>query len=152
MSPVAFLDVNVPIYAAGRPNPLKGPCAQILALSAQHPKLFVTDAEVLQELIHHYLVLHRWSRQGRHVFLPFAKLMQGRVEPVFGSDAEEAARLADQYTGLGARDLLHAAVMKRLGITRVISADTDFDRLPDLERLDPSEVATWQDTLTEPEL
>ena len=53
-----FLDTNVPIYAAGRPHALKKPCAQILMLVAERPHAFLTDAEVLQELLHRYLALH----------------------------------------------------------------------------------------------
>ncbi len=40
MSPAAFLDANVPIYAAGRPHSLKEPCARILLLVAERPQAF----------------------------------------------------------------------------------------------------------------
>ena len=65
MSPAAFLDASVPTYAASRAHPLKGPCIQVLLLAAEHPQAFVTDAEVLQELLHRYLALRLWT-QGRH--------------------------------------------------------------------------------------
>jgi predicted nucleic acid-binding protein len=146
MSPVLFLDANVPIYAAGRPHPLKEPCAQILALVARHPREFVTDAEVLQELLHRYLALGVWS-QGRIAFTHFAEVMRERVEPVSGEDVELAASMADQPLGLAARDLLHAAVMARLEIRQIVSADADFDRLVDLERLDPADLAVWRETV-----
>lgn len=143
MSPAAFLDANVPIYAAGRPHSLKAPCAQILLLVAEHPQSFVTDAEVLQELLHRYLALRLWP-QGREVFRLFAELMQERIETVQAADVERAADLADAYPELGGSDLLHAAIMERLHVRRVISADTDFDRLPEVERLDPAQVRDWR--------
>jgi uncharacterized protein len=143
MSPAAFLDANVPIYAAGRPHPLKEPCAQILLLVAQYPQAFVTDAEVLQELLHRYLALRLWS-QGRMAFRHFAEMMRERVEAVHGADIERAAELADSDPELGARDLLHLAVMERLQVRRIISADRGFDRPHGIERLDPSLVADWE--------
>ena len=143
MIPVVFIDTNVPIYAAGRAHPLKGPCAQVLLLVAEHSQTFVTDAEVLQELLHRYLALRLWP-QGRDVFRRFSDLMQGRVEAVQAADVEHAAGLADVHQELGGRDLLHVAVMDRLEVRRIISADTGFDRLQELERLDPAQLTSWQ--------
>ena len=112
MPPPIFLDTNVPIYAAGRPHALKDPCAEILMLAARQPDRFVTDAEVLQELLHRYRALRLWL-DGREVFSRFAALMRERVEPVLASDVEQAAVLADQHSRLSASDLLHLAVMAR---------------------------------------
>ena len=145
----AFLDTNVPIYATGRPHPLKDPCAQILALVAEHPAAFVTDAEVLQELLHRFVALRMWPEPGRLVFDRFTDLVRERVEPVHAVDVEGAANLSARYPRLAARDLVHLAVMKRLGSNRIVSADTGFDRLPEIERLDPAQVATWRRELTE---
>lgn len=147
MSPATFLDANVPIYAAGRPHPLKEPCSQILMLIAERPRAFITDAEVLQELLHRYLALRLWSG-GREVFRRLAELMREQVEPVHAVDVEQAALLADQHADLSARDLLHAAVMSRLGLRRIVSADTGFDRLSDVERLDPADVESWRDEIS----
>ncbi len=143
MSPAAFIDTNIPIYAAGKPHPLKGPCVDILLLVAEYPQSFVTDAEVLQELLHRYLALRLWP-QGRIAFRRFSEVMRDRVEAVQAADMERAADLADAHQDLGGRDLLHAAVMQRLGLRHIISADTGFDRLPEVERLDPTQVASWQ--------
>ena len=143
MNPAAFIDANVPIYAAGQPHPLKEPCVQVLLMAAEHPQAFVTDAEVLQELLHRYLSLRLWPL-GREAFLRFSELMQERIEAVQAVDVQLAAVLADAHQELGGRDLLHAAVMQRLGLSRIISADTGFDRLPDIERLDPARLAVWQ--------
>ena len=144
MPPPIFLDTNVPIYAAGRPHALKDPCAELLMLAARQPDRFVTDAEVLQELFHRYLALHLWP-DGREVFSRFAALMRDRVEPVYASDVEQAASLADRHRGLSARDLLHVAVMARVSTNRIISADRGFDGVPQFERLDPANLATWRD-------
>ena len=146
MSPAVFIDANIPIYAAGRANPRKAPCARVLMLAAEHPRAFVTDAEVLQELIHRYLASGRWA-SGREVLWSFAQVMRDRIEPVTATDIGEAARLADHHLGISARDLVHAAVMQRLGANRIITADTDFDRLPNITRLDPLRVNAWVDSI-----
>lgn len=143
MSPATFVDANVPIYAAGRPHTLKEPCIQVLLLAAEHPQAFVTDAEVLQELLHRYLALGLWP-QGRRAFQRFSEVMQERIEAVQAEDVQRAAALADAHGDLSARDLLHAAVMQRLGLRQIVSADTGFDRLPGVVRLDPAQQSSWR--------
>ena len=142
MSPAVFIDANIPIYAAGRANPHKAPCARVLMLAAEHPRAFVTHAEVLQELIHRYLASGRWA-SGREVLCSFAQVMRDRIEPVTATDIHQAARLADHHPGISARHLVRAAVMQRVGANRIISADTDVDRLPNITRLDPLRVDEW---------
>ena len=142
MNPAVFIDANVPIYAAGREHSYKQPCARILRTVADNPQLFATNAEVLQELLHRYLASGRWTL-GREVVRAFAEAMLGRIEPVHAEDVTLAAELADRYAGVSARDLVHAAVMQRLGADRIISADTDFDRLEGIYRLDPARIEEW---------
>jgi predicted nucleic acid-binding protein len=48
---------------------------------------------------------------------------------------------------LEARDLIHFAVMRRFGVTRIISADRGFDGVPGIERLDPKRLAEWRDSV-----
>ena len=142
MSPAAFIDANVPIYAAGREHVYKEPCARVLTMVAERPMSFVTDVEVLQELIHRYVASGRWFL-GREVLQGFAEVMHDRIEPIYEEDIQLAANLADRHTGISARDLVHAAVMERLGANLIVSTDTDFDRIPGLKRLDPADVAAW---------
>ena len=142
MSPAVFIDANVPIYAAGGDHPYKEPCSRVLRMAAADPQLFVTDSEVLQELMHRYLASGRWAL-GRAVLHAFAEVMDGRVEPVLAEDILSASRLADRHVDVSARDLVHAAVMLRLGANRIISADADFDQLTGIDRLDPAHVDEW---------
>lgn len=142
MTPV-FIDANVPIYAAGRHHPQKEPCRQVLVVIAGSPQRFVTSSEVLQELLHHYLGTRTWP-QGREVLLQFIELMLGRIEAWSVSDVLFAAQLADRYPQAGGRDLVHAAVMQRLGIDTIVSADRGFDGFAGLRRLDPRDIERWQ--------
>lgn len=147
MSPAVFIDANVPIYAAGGDHPLKEPCARILRTVAEDPRPFVTDSEVLQELLHRYLALGRWEL-GREVLRAFAEAMHGRVESVHAEDVLTASELADRYPDASSRDLVHAAVMQRMGTGRIVSADSDFDRIEGVERLDPARIGEWELTIT----
>lgn len=144
-----FVDANVAIYAAGREHPLKEPSKEILRLAAAHPQYFFTDAEVLQELLHRYLSLRMWPT-GKAVIRGFADVMHGSVEAVRAEDVEKATGLADEhFPELSSRDLLHAAVMLRVGSESIATADKSFDRLAGegIERLDPAEVVNWKQRL-----
>jgi predicted nucleic acid-binding protein len=138
-----FVDTNVPIYAWGRAHELKEPCAQVLGLIEVFPQVFVTDAEVLQELLHRYRTSAVWTA-GRARIEDFAAVMRGRIEPLYDADVLQPTALADRYPRLSARDLVHLAVMNRLGIMTLVSGDADFDAVADLRRLDPREIATWR--------
>ena len=139
---VAFVDTNVPVYAAGRDHQYKGPCARIIRVIASSPAHFITDAEVLQELMHHFLRTNRWT-EGREVFRRFENLLQGRIEPTYPEDVRQAARMADGGHQSKSRDLVHASVMRRYGTNLCISADTDFNRIPGVRRLDPMQLDVW---------
>lgn len=146
MSRAAFIDANIPIYASGREHPYKAPCNRVIGMAVVHPQTFFTSSEVLQELLHLYRSAGRWPL-GKRVLRSFSEVMRDRVEPVYFEDVEWAGEFADLYPQVSSRDLVHAAVMKRLGIDRIVSADRGFDKLPGLQRLDPANVAQWQDSV-----
>ena len=142
MPRVASIDANVPIYAGGREHPYREPCIRVLATVNDNPEAFVTDAEVFQEIMHHYRRTERWEA-GQVVVESFAAMMHGRVSPVTIEDVLAAGQLATTHRGLSTRDLLHLAVMHRLGVTRIVTADTDFGRVPGIIRLDPADDGEW---------
>ena len=143
MPRATFIDANVPIYAAGREHPYRQPCIQVLAAVNENPDGFVTDAEVFQEIMHHYRRTQRWEA-GQTVVESFAAMMRGRVSPVDIDDVLAAGRLANEHPGLSTRDLLHLAVMRRLGVVSVVTADADFGRVPGIIRLDPADFGEWE--------
>jgi uncharacterized protein len=132
-----FLDTNVPVYAAGGPHPLRQPCWEILGLVADRPDSFITDTEVLQEIVHRFLAQHRWPH-GNGIFKEFYNLLNPHIEPVLPLDVWRCAELADGSNRADARDLIHIAVMERLGVTEIVSADRGFDDFPAINRIDPA--------------
>ena len=142
MPPAIFIDANVPIYAAGREHPYREPCIRVLATVNDNPEAFVTDAEVFQEIMHHYRRTERWDA-GQVVVESLAAMMHGRVSPVTIDDVLAAGQLAKEHRGLSSRDLLRLRVMHRLGVTRIVTPDADFGRMPSIIRLDPADDAEW---------
>ena len=141
-----FLDANVPMYAGGAAHSLRQPSIDILRLAQLNPASFTTNAEVLQEILHRYVSINRWQ-DGRRILLAFARLLRGRIEPIYTRDVLQAAQLADRLSGLEARDYLHVAVMSRLGVSRIVSTDRKLDSVPSIERLDPMKVDEWRETV-----
>ena len=90
-----------------------------------------------------------WRRpMGPSAFIvAFAEVMRDRIEPVYVEDIDLAAELAGSHANVSARDLVHAAVMRRLRTDQIISVDTNFDNLPGITRLAPAAVGEWSGSL-----
>ena len=93
----------------------------------------VTDAEVLQEILHRYAAI-----QGREAIAPALRLMLEIVDDVFPIEKRDVLRAGEIAQGpnlLSARDSLHIAVLERHRIPSILSFDSDFDRWPGLKRV-----------------
>ena len=137
LSNPVLLDVNVPMYAAGRRHPYKNACAWILTEVAQGTLDAAIDTETTQEILHHYGATGR-----RDIAVDMADyLLQivPKVYPILLSDAQLAIDLFRRYgaRGIMARDVIHIAVMQNNGISTIISADRHFDGIAGVTRLDP---------------
>ena len=128
-----FVDSNVPMYLVGHPHPHKLDAErQLTALIAAGERL-VTSVEVLQEILHRYVAIER-----RDAIQPAFDALLGVVDEVFDlkrTDAERARDLVLGHPRLSARDALHAAVMSREQVTRILSFDAGFDQLPGITRI-----------------
>jgi predicted nucleic acid-binding protein len=87
----------------------------------------------------------RACSRGRRIVDGFAILTRDRAEPVLVDDVREAAADADIRHEIEARDLVHLAVMRRIGSDRTVSADRRFDRIDGITRLDNAHVAEWRE-------
>ena len=139
----AFIDTNIPMYASGRGHRLKTPSRRIIEAASASRSRFFTDAEVLQEIVHRYQAISAWQGRGQLIFEEFFLVMEGRIEPMFAEDVQRAVELTEAYPQLSARDLVHVAVMERAGATAIVTADSAFDNLDGVERLDPANAASW---------
>jgi uncharacterized protein len=128
-----FVDSNIPMYLVGAPHPNKEAARRALELIITRGERLVTSAEVLQEILHRYHALRRTD-----AIQPALDALLGVVDEVFAVELEDVQRAKDVMMGmakLSARDALHVAVMKRRGITRVLSFDVGFDAVGWLERV-----------------
>ena len=128
-----LVDSNIPMYLVGAPHPLKADAQRLLERCIAERERLVTDAEVLQEILHRYVAIDRLD-----AIQPAFDAVLGLVDEVFPVDLPAVARAGTIVLGsrrLSARDAIHVAVMEREGIRRILSFDSGFDGFPGIERL-----------------
>jgi predicted nucleic acid-binding protein len=121
------------MYLIGAPHPHKADAQRLLERLVSDQQRLVTDAEVLQEILHRYGAIDR-----RDAIQPAFDALMGVVDQVLPIDqaaAERAKEIVLARRGLSARDALHAAVMHQHGIERILSFDSGFDGLPGVTRV-----------------
>jgi predicted nucleic acid-binding protein len=130
---VIFVDSNIPMYLIGAAHPHKLDAQRLLTTALANGERLVTSVEVLQEILHRYVAIAR-----REAIQPaFDALLDvvDEVLPIGIRDLERAKAIVLGKPRISARDALHAAVMEREGISRIMSFDGGFDELPGLTRL-----------------
>ena len=128
-----FIDSNIPMYLVGREHPHKHDAEALLDAAIRDEERLVTSAEVLQEILHRYVAIDR-----RDAIQPAFDALLEVVDDVLvveGDDVERAKNLVLASTALSSRDALHVAVMVREGISRIMSFDAGFDRVPGITRI-----------------
>lgn len=128
-----LIDSNIPMYLVGAPHPLKSDAQRLLERSITERERLVTDAEVLQEILHRYAAIDRLD-----AIQPAFDAVLGLVDEVFPVDLAVVERARTIVLGkrrLSARDAVHVAVMEAQGISRILSFDSGFDGFPGIERL-----------------
>lgn len=128
-----FIDSNVPMYLIGAAHPHKAQSKTILERLIAAGERLVSDAEVLQEILHRYSAIGR-----REAIQPAFDALLGVVDevlPIEPRDVEAAKTILLSRSRLSARDAIHLAVMKRHQIDRLFSFDRGFDAYPGIRRL-----------------
>jgi predicted nucleic acid-binding protein len=130
---VILLDSNIPMYMVGPDHTHKTAALRLLDRFVSERQRLVTDAEVLQEILHRYSAINR-----RTTIQPAFDALLAIVDEVFPVDREvmeRAKQIVLAYTKLSARDAVHLAVMQQQGIDRIFSFDTGLDGFPGITRL-----------------
>lgn len=128
-----LIDSNIPMYIVGASHPNKVEAQRLLEKAIMDRQRLVTDAEVLQEILHRYTSINR-----RDTIQPAFDTLLALVDVVLAVDQEivvEAKQIVLSYPQLSARDAVHLAVMRRHGIDRILSFDAGFDGLPGISRI-----------------
>lgn len=121
------------MYLIGAPHPHKSDAQLLLERLIAAGQRLVTDAEVLQEILHRYAAIGKREAIG-----PAFQLLLDIVDDVLAiekADVLRAGEIVQNPALLSARDSVHIAVMERHGIRSILSFDGDFDRWPGLRRI-----------------
>lgn len=121
------------MYLIGAPHPHKTDAQVILERLTAAGERLITDAEVLQEILHRYTAIGK--REAIGPALQATLDIVDEVLPVDKAEVLRAAEIVQNPALLSARDALHIAVMERHGIRAILSFDADFDRWPGLRRI-----------------
>ena len=128
-----LVDSNIPMYLVGAPHAHKSDARRLLEKVVSECQSLVTDAEVLQEILHRYVAIDR-----RDAIQPAFDALIGIVDQVLAVDrsiAERAKQIVLGYRQLSARDAVHIAVMEQHGIEQIMTFDSGFDGFPGITRL-----------------
>lgn len=141
-----FLDVNVPMYAAGKPNTFKEACVWILTQFAEGGQKSALDTEIIQEILYRYGALQEWE-VATTMTTDLLELVSV-THPVTPADIKLTATLFQRYAlkGVRARDLIHVAVMHNNGLTRIVPTNAHFEQIPGITRLDPVKLYAERDS------
>jgi len=121
------------MYLVGAEHPNKAIAAGVLARLALSGEKLVTDAEVLQEILHRYSAINRAD-----AIQPAFDALLAAAEEVFPIDravVEAAKALLMAYPMLSARDSIHLATMHANSVSTVFSFDKGFDVVPNVLRI-----------------
>jgi len=121
------------MYLVGAPHANKSDARRLLEKVVSERRRLVTDAEVLQEILHRYVAIDR-----RDAIQPAFDALLGIVDQVLPVDrpiAERAKQIVLGYRQLSARDAVHIAVMEHHGIEQIMTFDSGFDGFPGITRL-----------------
>ena len=128
-----LIDSNVPMYLVGAAHPHKSDAQRLLERLALDNRRLVSDAEVLQEILHRYVAIGR-----RDAIQPAFEALLAIVDDVLPVTIETLQRARDLVLGsaaLSARDAVHVAVMQQHGVEEILSFDRGFDGVPGVRRL-----------------
>ena len=128
-----LVDSNIPMYLVGAEHPHKVDARRLLERAIAENRRLVTDAEVLQEILHRYVAIDR-----RDAIQPCFEVVLEVIDEVLPVDleiAEKAREIVIGHPNLTARDAVHLAVMRVHGIENILSFDRHFDGLPGVSRL-----------------
>lgn len=121
------------MYLVGAAHPNKEVTRRLLEQAVSLQAQLLTDAEVLQEILHRYLAINRPDAIG-----PAFEALLGVVRevlPIELTDVQRARRLVGGAGDLSARDALHVAIMQRYDIAEIMSFDRAFDAVPGIRRI-----------------
>ncbi len=121
------------MYLVGGPHRNKAQAQHLLETLTTQRQRLVTDAEVLQEILHRYAAIDR--RDAIQPAFDSILAVVDEVLPVDENAVDQAKQIVLGYRQLSARDAVHIAVMQLHGIEDILSFDSGLDSYPRIKRL-----------------
>ena len=121
------------MYLIGAAHPHKTEAQVILERLIAAGQRLVTDAEVLQEILHRYTAIDKREAIGPAFQVTLDIIDE--VIPIEKAEVLRAGEIVQNRALMSARDAVHIAVMERHGIRSIFSFDADFDHWPGLQRI-----------------
>ena len=121
------------MYLVGASQRYKTDAQRLLERLVSDRQRLVTDAEVLQEILHRFAAIGR--RESIQPAFDVLLRIVDDVIPIDQTTIERAKEVVLGYQHLSSRDAVHLAVMERHGIDRILSFDAGFDGLPGITRV-----------------
>ena len=128
-----LVDSNVLMYAIGSDHPNKPRALAFLDRVATGEIDAAIDSEVLQEILHRYQSLRRWS-EGAALYA-LARKVFSEILPINVTVMDMAKGLLDADPTISSRDAVHAAVVSAYKLYGICTFDRDFDRIPGCRRI-----------------
>jgi predicted nucleic acid-binding protein len=130
---VILVDSNVAMYLVGGEHPHKRDAQRLLERLVAERRRLVSDAEVLQDILHRYTAIAR-----RDAIQPAFEARFGVVDEVFPITVEAVKRAREIVLGfpdLSARDAIHVSIMEQHGVQEILSFDRGFDAVSLIRRV-----------------
>ncbi|MCK5375913.1 MAG: type II toxin-antitoxin system VapC family toxin [Acidobacteria bacterium] len=121
------------MYLVGAEHPHKVDARRLLERAVAERRRLVTDAEVLQEILHRYVAINH-----RDAIQPCFDVFLEVIDEVLAVDltiVQRAREIVIGHRDLTARNAVHVAVMRQHGIAEILSFDRHFDGLPGITRV-----------------
>lgn len=135
-----LLDTNIFIYAQGGPHRYADACRALVARLGPDSSGYIVDTELLQEVLHVYIVRGERARG----FRTFDRLMSLFPQPI-PMAAEEvllARQVLERYPSLSPRDAIHAAVVSTQHLEGIVTTDDAFTQVSGLTVYNPIALAS----------
>lgn len=127
-----LVDSNVPMYLVGAEHPHKRDSQRLLEQLIADRQRLVSDAEVLQEILHRYVAIDR--RDAIQAAFDVLLGIADEILPITPAVVERAKTIVLGRRRLSARDAVHVAVMEEHGISEILTFDAGFDGYPGIVR------------------
>ena len=133
-----YVDTNIMMYAAGKESIYKEVCLKVLDNITSYEYEYYINTEVFQE------ILYRYDNIGMKSFgIELAESVLELFNNILSIEEKDiylSVSMMKKYKQLLSRDAIITANMLNNNIKEIISVDKDFDKVSEINRINPEEL------------